>query len=133
MDVVQKKCEAVLLQACLKQDWATFDVVRRLVEIPAGYRLNRISCVPTRMKANGLIVKVGMAVSCRHAAKNGTNRVWRLVSKTIARRRLRDLRDELGTDFPTLTKKDLAEARPRELHWQPSGKRKPIKGQRELF
>ena len=133
MDSIQLQCEAALLQACLKQDCATFDVVRRMVEIPEGYHLNRISCVPTRMKRNGLIVKVGMAVSCRYAAKNGTNRIWRLVSKTIARRRLRDLRDDLGTDYPKVTRKDLEEAKPRELHWQPSGKRKPIKGQMDLF
>ncbi len=133
MDATQAKCEAVLLQALLLHPWATFDVVRRLVEIPEGYSLNRIACVPSRMRGAGLIVKTGMAVSCRRTAKNGTNRVWRLTSKTIGQHRLQSLKDELGTEFPELNEKELKASKPRELHWQPSGKRKPLQGQGRLF
>lgn len=133
MDIIQQKCEAVLLQAMLMKNWATFDVVRRVVPIPEGYSLNKIACVPSRMRRAGLVAKVGFAVSGRRAAKNGTNRIWRLLSRTIGQHRLQSLRDELGKDFPAIDERDLEAAKPREVHWRPSSKRKPLPSQGRLF
>ncbi len=126
--------EAALLQAMLKQGWATFDICRNLIVPPDGYDVRQNGIVTRRMKSNGLIVQVGMSVSCRTVAKCGTTRIWKLVSKNIARCRLRDLRDQLGSDFPKVTKQDLEEAKPREVHWrQLPGKHKPDRRQRKLF
>ena len=104
--------EAVLLQAMLKQGWATFDICRNLIVPPDGYDVSVNGIVTRRMKWDHLIVQIGMSVSCRAVAKCETTRIWKMVSKNIARSRLRDLQDELGEDLPRVKKKTSKKQNP---------------------
>lgn len=133
MDITRFQCESVLLQALLLETYANFDIVRLLVKIPDNYSMSRVSTVTSQMRATGLISKIGFSTSSRRIAKSGGIRIWKLTSKVIAECRLRDLADELGTDFPEVTREDLEKVKPREVHWQPPKKRKPDPNQMTFF
>lgn len=108
LDEVQRPLAAVFIQQAVASGRATMDLPRLLVEIPTEYDSHRISVLPVKLRARGLIRQFGPVIFARKKAKSGKGYIWGLdCSPFLARQFLATLEAELGDAYPIVTKQQI--------------------------
>ena len=88
------EAELALLEAALSRPdlQATIDFVRLRVACPDGVNPKNFGKIPTQLKANGIIRKIGLVYTKRRVAHGRDVGLWRIIDVEVARKRVEQLR-----------------------------------------